>query len=375
VQVLSQAESLSTALLLEHLSKAMSAPVVIATGGDFALSRLLTAEQSVDPAAALLGGNANSDEFALQVLPAFGGKVHAAAIRVEFLHQVTALLDKHQSRLIAFLFHPLAFALALPAVGDKWMEGCHRVTAFGDTTWYRDGLLCLPDELTGRDYALHDERDLVLATEVTGVQLRAWAACAVVWSRALEGSGWARMAQQGKDHRQVSTLQRIAAVLSMAMLAGAVILFGLQWYGNRRKAELEKDYLVGMPVISALDSMGSQVSSRAELLESLGQSTLRPSGVSRLLDRVGGLVPEEVELTDLVWAPTVDELKKVEQDSASGYNLILRGASGDSWPVSKFSKRLEESGWVERVHVHGSEMNFRTGNHEFTFLLRVKDAG
>jgi Tfp pilus assembly protein PilN len=375
VLAVSQTQNLDTEALWDKLSKTQRPPVVITTGPDFCLSRLLTAEQAGDPGSALLGGNAAGDDFALQAFPADGGRVHAAGIRTDFLSQVSALLGKHQARMIGFVFHPAAWATVMPALFEGWSGNHHKVVAFADTWWFKDGLLATSEDLTGRDYTPHLQDDLAAKAEVDAALLRCWAAAATVWAGSLGDSGWTKMATQAKDFRRFSTLQRVAAAGALVLLTSAVLLFGLQWYGNRRKSALEREYLVGMPVISAIDSMKLQVTSRADLLESLGQSTLRPSGVSRVLDRVGGLVPEEVELTDLVWAPTPDELKKLDQDSTSGYNLILRGAAGDSWPVSKFSKSLEETDWVERVHVHGSEMNFRTGNHEFTFLLRVKDAG
>lgn len=375
IKVLTAKESLSTAELLEQLAQHKTQPVVITVGADFSLSRLLAAEQAADPAQAMLGANAAGADFAVQSIPADAGRSFASVVRTDFLEQVIAHLQQHKTRVLGFVINPAAFVFYGASAVKDWMNVNYQYRSPG-TVWYlRDGFIAAADDLTGKDYALLSTEDLATRAGVSCSLFPAWCAVIAVWTRVMETGITPGIAVQAKDLRKVSLLQRVAALAAILLLTTAVLLFGLQWYGNRRKSELERAYMAGLPVISAIDSMKSQVASRADLLGSLGGSTLRPTHVSKVLDRVGALVPEEVQLTQLIWSPTTDELKKLDQDSLSGYNLILRGAAGDSWPVSRFSNVLEKQDWVKRVNVLGSEMNFRTGNHEFTFLLKVEDAG
>lgn len=353
------------------LEKHPKVPIVLCLFGGFAMEKSLPEELSYDPVAGVLGVSVEGeDDFGQMAFPMKGGGSHFALMRREKAEEMVASLGDFQNRVVEVIFSRAVWGSFWPMVKPELLEGNLELRLGEDRFLYTEGELALPEALLGQDFSSLERSDF---TEVCPEPyLDLYAACVFLWLNG-EGDGKSPFGDVYQNHRKTSLLKNLVVAAAIVVGLWTVALFSLRIQGERQKAELEYTYSLNLPVIKTLGDLDDKIEARQALQSKLGNNVLRPTRMSFYFDRLAAIVPVELGLTLLVAGPEEEDFKLAGMRDEMNWDMIVKGESAESGPVSSFSNLVEQQEWINELRVHRSEINFQTGAYEFVFLIRLEE--
>lgn len=355
-----------------YLTQHPSAPIVLLLSGDFVMERMLAAETKEHPVSAVLGvAVEDAAQFDWMQFPGAKGQTMVALIRKDALEACAARFPTHQSRIITAVFSPAVCAvLAAQVAGDG--DAPHLLLDIAGRQYaLLAGQLTTAAALQRENYTELDERALCLSLQIADGFAYAYASLIYTWQQAAQQVREMPIAQRWVDYQAESRLKQIAVMAAIGLAIWFAGLFSFRIQGERKKSELETQYSQNLPVLNALQRLDTRIAAMEDLRTRLGSQTLKPTQVARHLDQLAQRVPGEIQLLEIISGPDEEDYKRQGVREPQDQQLLLRGESVQSAPISVFSDALAHWQAVSDFTVVRSEMNFQSNRYEFVFMMNL----
>lgn len=359
---------------VDALLKAHSkTPIVLVLENEFVMEALILPDQLSDPVSGVLGVKIEDpSEFQYMEFTADGGGKLVAVIRTTTVEAALAPVQGFEERVISTVFSLAVVAESLGAISGKHFSDAMLVECESRKYLLRNGLFSHQEDAIGRNPETVSLKTVgeTLALPVNAVY--PYAALLHVWERSMH-TAHIPLETRFRAYLQVSRLRQLAVAGSFVLAIWFLGLFFMRLQLENRKSQLEDAYAHNLPVLDAIDRLDEKIALRERLNEELGNQTLRASVVSFYLDRIATVLPSEVNLCEIVVSPREEDFKRNGITDSSDCDIIIRGESGRSAPLTSFSRSVDDLPWVQKLEIAKSELDIQGDQYQFVFLIQSSD--